>query len=49
MILISTKIQRKKETIFGLMIISGKNILKKIKKIKKTFALVFAKVFFLFI
>ena len=49
MILISKKIQKKKEIIFGLMIISGKNILKKIKKQKKTFAKKYAKVFFLFI
>ena len=35
MILISKKIKRKKEIIFRLMIISGKNILKKIKKQKR--------------
>ena len=35
MILINKKIQKKKEIIFGLMITSGKNILKKIKKQKR--------------
>ena len=49
MILISTKIKRKKEIIFGLMIITGKNILKKNKKQKRLLQKNMQKSFFFYL